>query len=633
MSTNTTTESTVFDMSAFKSAISKDPLTGIKRTFGENNHPVLTLEGLGDNFVGLYFKLVRGMDESELYSLLQTCIDEANAKKNLAMLENIFVLVFQTRWTRGGKAEKKLTYQMFNFLTKLYPTIVVDMVELFPHFGYWKDLLLLLQEMKKTPFEGINYLPIQQKVYQLFADQLTKDYATLLSTPKGEIPNIQGYCAKWAPSEKKEFDKLLNSVSEICKILYPELVGREATRGKTKEDIQKSWQNAKMQYRNMTTALRSALEIPEVKMCANRWEEINIGRITSLCMNRLSSAFLNEEKGTSLTAEEETTGNRHPDREDRVTCRNNLLHHIVEKGISGKQLLPHEVVKTIFNNYQASSSTKKIADAQWDKVIENTLEQIKTRADQLKDSGKDIKVDITNMVPLSDVSGSMTGDPMMVSIALGILVSQIAHPAFKDMVMTFSEEPKWHRFTPEMSFHEKVQSLAGAEWGGSTDFEAAMNLIIQVIKTHGLTPEQVPNLLIVSDMQINQAMGGSGYYGSAAKRWATMYENIKAGFSAIGMSTPTIIFLNVRSGTVGFPAESDQEGTMLLSGWSPSVFKFLLSGEIDEEVEMIDEETGETIKIKKKPTPQDIVLKILSDDGLAPVREVLQKHKEELTKF
>ena len=626
-----TTTDTVFNMEAFKNAISVDPMTGIDRTFGENSHPELTLEGLGDNLVGLYYKLVRGMHQEELYSLLQTCIDEARVKKNLAMLENIFVLVFQTRWTRGGKAEKKLTYQMFNFLAKFYPTIVVDMVELFPHFGYWKDLLLLLQEMKLTPMEGVNYLPIQHKVYQLFADQLTKDFQTLTETPEGKTPSIQGYCAKWAPSENKEFDKRLNAVSEICKILYPELVGREATRGKTKEDIQKSWQSAKMKYRNMITALRRALEIPEVQMCANRWEEINIGRITSLCMNRLSSAFLNEKKGTPLTAAEEATGNRHPDREDRVTFRNRLLQHVVEKGIAGKQLLPHEVVKTIFNN-QASTSTKKIADAQWDKVVENTLEQINTRVDQLKAEGKDVEVDLTNMVCMSDVSGSMSGDPMMVSIALGILISQIAPPAFKDMVMTFSEEPKWHRFTPGMTFHEKVESLSGAEWGGSTDFEAAMNLIIQVIKTHGLTPEQVPNLLIVSDMQINEAMG-SGYYGRAVEPWAPMYENIQSGFSAIDMPTPTIIFLNVRSGTVGFPAEADQEGTMLLSGWSPSVFKFLLSGEIDEEVEIIDEETGEAVKVKKRPTPQDTVLKMLSDNGLAPVREVLQNHHEELIKF
>ena len=145
MAAATPIDPTVFNMSAFKTAISKSPLTDIERTLGENSHPELTLEGLGDNLVGLYYKLVRGMHQEELYSLLQTCIDEARAKKNLAMLENIFVLVFQTRWTRGGKAEKKLTYQMVNYLTKFYPSIVVDMVELFPHFGYWKDLLLLLQ--------------------------------------------------------------------------------------------------------------------------------------------------------------------------------------------------------------------------------------------------------------------------------------------------------------------------------------------------------------------------------------------------------------------------------------------------------------------------------------------------------
>jgi len=198
--------------------------------------------------------------------------------------------------------------------------------------------------------------------------------------------------------------------------------------------------------------------------------------------------------------------------------------------------------------------------------------------------------------------------------------------------MTFSGSPQWHKLPSDMTFTEKVQSLSRADWGGNTNFEAAMNLIIKVIKRHGLTAEQVPNLLIASDMQIDEARGG-GYYGQNASPWATMYERIKAAFTAIGMPTPTIIFMNLRSGTVGFPTAADHEGTMLLSGWSPSVFKFLLSGEMEEEVEVVDKTTGKVTKVKKQTTPAEVVHKMLTEEGLNPVREIVENHYDTLKMF
>jgi len=42
---------------------------------------------------------------------------------------------------------------------------------------------------------------------------------------------------------------------------------------------------------------------------------------------------------------------------------------------------------------------------------------------------------------------------------------------------------------------------------------------------------------------------------------------------------PIIIFWNVRADTVGFPVTSDQKGVMMLSGYSPALMKFILSGE------------------------------------------------------
>ena len=50
------------------------------------------------------------------------------------------------------------------------------------------------------------------------------------------------------------------------------------------------------------------------------------------------------------------------------------------------------------------------------------------------------------------------------------------------------------------------------------------------------------------------------------------------------LNPPNIIFWNVRADTFGYPAAADQKGVMLLSGYSPALMKFILSGEMEEEV-------------------------------------------------
>ena len=47
-----------------------------------------------------------------------------------------------------------------------------------------------------------------------------------------------------------------------------------------------------------------------------------------------------------------------------------------------------------------------------------------------------MNIDLTNTVCMSDVSGSMHGTPMLVSIALGILISEIAPDATRVPVLS-----------------------------------------------------------------------------------------------------------------------------------------------------------------------------------------------------
>ena len=41
----------------------------------------------------------------------------------------------------------------------------------------------------------------------------------------------------------------------------------------------------------------------------------------------------------------------------------------------------------------------------------------------------------------------------------------------------------------------------------------------------------------------------------------------------------------MRADTYGYPAEADQKGVMLISGYSPALMKFIMSGEMEEAAE------------------------------------------------
>jgi hypothetical protein len=303
-----------------------------------------------------------------------------------------------------------------------------------------------------------------------------------------------------------------------------------------------------------------------------------------------------------------------------------------------------------------------VLDVQWAAVRNGLLAQVEARqrelalaaapvdcADALQDASavcpdfavlsiaKDVAIDaavccgaakpvgLSRVVHMADVSGSMSGTPMLVSIALGILASEVTHESFRDKVLTFHERPRWHDLSGETSFVQKVLNLAQADWGGSTDFYAAMQLIADVVREKKLGAGEIPDLLVVSDMQFNEAVGHS-----AKRYWQLVRDNIKRMFSDLGLELhgrpldpPQIIFWNVRADTVGYPAAADDRGVMMLSGFSPALLKFVLSGEMEQEVIVGVDAAGNAVKEKQQICPREALRRVLYDSGLDAVRAAL----------
>jgi len=216
-----------------------------------------------------------------------------------------------------------------------------------------------------------------------------------------------------------------------------------------------------------------------------------------------------------------------------------------------------------------------VINNQWVSLRESIVTMIDELISDEGDNRSD-SISIGNSIVLSDVSGSMEGPPLEISIALGILVSELNHPAFRDLVLTFSSIPEWHRLPSNGSLSEKVRSLQSATWGMSTDILKAMEQIALVAIKGKLSSRDIPTLIIVTDMEFDQGAGHG---------WDTTHEQIVTLFHDTGMKIcgipydpPLIVYYNVRESTTTFPCKADEKGVVLIGGRSAALLKYILSG-------------------------------------------------------
>ncbi|KAJ1425035.1 hypothetical protein B484DRAFT_451289 [Ochromonadaceae sp. CCMP2298] len=575
---------------------------------GENGALEHSAESVGDDLVALFFALVRDAPIDRVKGLVDACLSTVDAGR----LADLFVLCIQTRDCRGGKGERQLFYTMLLHLYEAFPSTVMQMLSLLGEFGYYKDFFQIGELVAGQP----QFDAISRKIADLVANQLIADEEAL------DVGKSISMCAKYAPRQGSRFSSGKN------KALFNDLVTK----------LYPAPTQSKKLYRQLISRLTKALDVPEVKMCGKRYAELNFSKVPSLCTKRCAKAFLNEKLQEAPTADEDLTGNRHPDDADRVACRQNLRLAALDSKINGAQLYPHEIVKTLYEagsgarGKQCGSLEKQVLDAQWKCLRTNLLDQL--AATQSEGKGK--PVDLGRLVPLSDVSGSMEGIPMLVSIALGILVSEVNHPAFRDRVLSFDSNPSWINLTGLGSIAQKVDVMRQAPWGGSTNIQKAFELICAVVREHRLPIHEVPDLLIFSDMQFDCAAEERG------GQRQTQLEAVRAMFHKVGMEVcgvpypaPKIIFWNLRGSTVGYPAAADDSNVQMLSGFSSALLKYVLEGgeeEVEEEEEVVDPDTGavSVVKVKATASPYQTLRKVLDGERYHAVRTLLSRSAEGL---
>ena len=290
------------------------------------------------------------------------------------------------------------------------------------------------------------------------------------------------------------------------------------------------------QYRKLLVRLTNVVETP---MCSKDWSSIDYSKLPSLASSRYQRAFL---KNDTKRYEE-----------FKLALENG------ETTVNAGALYPYDVVKSLQFN-----GDNTVSQAQWES-LPNYMEDSTDR-----------------ILPIVDVSGSMGcsagNNPnltcMDVAVSLGLYISERNEGVFKDTFLTFSSNPSLQVLNGPLV--DRLSQLKSADWAMSTDLQQAFKLILNQAVKHDVPLEEMPTkLLILSDMEFDEAT--SSHWDPVSDWNPTAQQMIKGMYEKAGYEMPDIVYWNIQSRNDNCPTRFDETGTALVSGFSPSIMRSILS--------------------------------------------------------
>lgn len=333
-------------------------------------------------------------------------------------------------------------------------------------------------------------------------------------------------------------------------------------------------------YRKNLAVLRKIIQVLEVKMSRNAWNEIDFTTVPGGAMKKYTKAFYRHEEERFKEYIEAVNTNK----TITVVKKDGT---VVEKEakINTKKLFPYEILEKYAGGYFGLHlyDYKPECEAMW-KGLDDYIKGVES-----------------NTIVIADTSGSMSGRPMATSVGLGIYFAERNQGAFHNKFMTFSSKPSWIDLKDGMTLQEKVKQVPNIV--DNTNLEAAFDLILNTGKAYNVPESDMPKqLVIITDMEFDSCVcdnscTNNGWYSSAnlnTANMSTFYEKMKVKYESFGYKMPEIVFWHVDARQDTFHTTKNVPYVRLVSGQSPSVFKSLIDG--------------------KKHTPYEFMLEVVYAD-------------------
>lgn len=460
----------------------------------------------GSSLVDLYFRLIDGIEDSEIHKLIEGAWRED--KRSTA------VLLFDLRNCRGGKGRYNLfAKSMCELLSnvELSNETIQLWTGLIPRYGSFKDFWRILEVLPEFTFSKYSSV-------KTFRDSIIDSYCESLSND----------CKNYFGLTISEYDERVKSgirpPPALSNTKNISLASKYAPKPKNHYkgyflSVVKKLGMTEKSYRWMCADLRERLNIIEVTMSANKWEEINYSTIPSVALKKYLKAF----KKHSPEAFEK--------------YMNRVKSGEVKACV--KQVYPHQYVHDMLNDINTRENDILFGEyvKQMGSVFNDTVVIIDTSASMK-----------------TNLSGGVR--PIDIAITMGLLVSWSSTGPFEQKYIQFSSNSDISAIIGD-SWYERVNCIYTKCVNENTNLQSATDRLIE-------SRANVKYVLIVSDMQFDEADYGN-----------TNFDTIKERYEDEGMEMPTYVFWNVSGICKDCPVTQNENGVILISGYSPSILKMI----------------------------------------------------------
>lgn len=328
--------------------------------------------------------------------------------------------------------------------------------------------------------------------------------------------------AKWLPSPNTSSKKTRAKANFLCKELNM----------------------LEKQYRKTLSKLREYIDVVERKMSANEWEDIDYSTVPSKANVNYRNAF------------EEHDGER------RARYLESLKKG--ETKINANSMFLHDIVHAYI---VSGGRVNEVAD------YNETLEQLWKAQDRCEGFKDTVVVRDGSGSMTCEVSGNLTA--LEVADAITLYCAENNEGLFKDKFITFGSNAKLVDVSHLDNLHGKLEYLAEYTDCSSTNIEGVFDLILNTAVKNNVAQEDMPKtVLIISDLEFNIAQG---YYEADE----ALFETIAEKFKNVGYKLPKLVFWNVNSRTNTVPLTQNENGIILISGFSKNLLDMVMSSELD----------------------------------------------------
>lgn len=371
----------------------------------------------------------------------------------------------------------------------------------------------------------------QAEVINAVKIQLASDMRKLVES-KGNHNESISLLGKWMPSENASSKE----TKRLAHIFIKEL-------GATPRS-----------YRKMLSTLRGRLNVVETLACANEWSKIDYNTVPSKANLKYKNAFLAH------------------DEERR--------REFLSKALAGDKTVkvhmsvgfPHEIV----HDYSRKGYDQSL-EAYW----------------------KNLKpcVGLKDTIVVRDGSGSMCStvggtsvSAMDISTALAIYCSQYLEGSFKNKFITFSSRAQLIDLSSCGSLKSKLDTTYRYGDCSNTNIQNVFELILKTAWESNMKPEEMPStVLVISDMEFDPSTNNGSYWGGGFNAGSNVFKLMDQKFKAAGYKLPKLAFWNVNSRTGTIPCKFNDNGVLLISGFSQNVLSMIMNGKTDPYDALIEE--------------------------------------------